>query len=69
MPPGFCITTKALEKHLQLHTELKAAIQDIEAANENYEEAYFKEQCQKYVYIIHDRYSTHKHFVAISDTI
>lgn len=47
VPPGFCITTKALEKHLQLHTELKAAIQDIEAANENYEEAYFKEQCQK----------------------
>ncbi|CAH0695045.1 unnamed protein product [Spodoptera exigua] len=47
VPPGFCLTTRALEKHLKLHPELKAAIDEIEAANEHYNEVIFKEKCQK----------------------
>ncbi|KAH9631510.1 hypothetical protein HF086_004671 [Spodoptera exigua] len=47
VPPGFCLTTRALEKHLKLNPELKAAIDQIEAANEHYNEVIFKEKCQK----------------------
>ncbi|CAK1601756.1 unnamed protein product [Parnassius mnemosyne] len=49
VPPGFCLTTRALEQHLKVHPELVEAIKDIEAANENYEEANFKEKCKKTV--------------------
>lgn len=47
VPPGFCLTTKALEKHLALNPELMAAIREIEAANEDYNEEIFKEKCKK----------------------
>ncbi|XP_026732206.1 uncharacterized protein LOC113496983 [Trichoplusia ni] len=46
VPPGFCLTTKALEKHLELNPELIAAIREIEAANEDYNENNFKEKCK-----------------------
>lgn len=52
VPPGFCLTTRALEKHLKVNPELKAAIDEIEAANEDYNEAIFKEKCQKYLVFI-----------------
>ncbi|KAJ2947707.1 hypothetical protein O0L34_g9477 [Tuta absoluta] len=47
VPPGYCLTTKALEKHLECHPELKSAILDIEAANEHYDEHNFKQKCDK----------------------
>ncbi|KAJ8735386.1 hypothetical protein PYW07_007006 [Mythimna separata] len=47
VPPGFCLTTKALEKHLELNPLLLTAIREIEAANENYDEATFKDLCKK----------------------
>lgn len=47
VPPGFCLTTKALEKHLEVNPQLLVAIREIEAANENYNETTFKELCKK----------------------
>lgn len=47
MPPGFSLTIKALEKHLQLNPGLTAAIREIEAVNEDYNEDIFKEKCKK----------------------
>ncbi|XP_059048058.1 putative phosphoenolpyruvate synthase [Achroia grisella] len=47
VPPGFCLTIRALEKHLDANPELLAAIREIEAANENYDEANFKDKCIK----------------------
>lgn len=51
MPPGFCLTTRALEKHLELNPELMTAIRDIEAANEDYNEDIFKEKCKRCVFL------------------
>ncbi|KAI5639732.1 pyruvate phosphate dikinase, PEP/pyruvate binding domain-containing protein [Phthorimaea operculella] len=47
VPPGYCLTTKALDKHLESHPELKSAILDIEAANEHYDENNFRQKCDK----------------------
>ncbi|XP_050342734.1 putative phosphoenolpyruvate synthase [Nymphalis io] len=47
VPPGFCITTKAFIKHLEVNPGLRKAISEIEADNDNYEENKFKERCQK----------------------
>ncbi|PZC85674.1 hypothetical protein B5X24_HaOG215944 [Helicoverpa armigera] len=47
VPPGFCLTTKALDKHLEVNPKLLAAIGEIEAANEDYNEEIFKEKCKK----------------------
>ncbi|XP_047527658.1 putative phosphoenolpyruvate synthase [Vanessa atalanta] len=47
VPPGFCITTKAFNKHLEANPDLKKAISEIEADNDNYEETKFKEKCEK----------------------
>ncbi|XP_049875010.1 uncharacterized phosphotransferase YvkC-like isoform X2 [Pectinophora gossypiella] len=47
VPPGFCLTTKALEKHLEANPQLMAAIKEIETANVNYDENNFKEKCTK----------------------
>ncbi|CAK1544520.1 unnamed protein product [Leptosia nina] len=49
VPPGFTITTKALEKHLEQNPDIKNAIKDIELAGVEYEEAVFKEKCNKAV--------------------
>ncbi|CAH0724658.1 unnamed protein product, partial [Brenthis ino] len=49
VPPGFCITTKALNKQIEVNYNLKKAISEIEAANENYVEAKFKEKCKNAV--------------------
>ncbi|KAL4716575.1 hypothetical protein ACJJTC_010239, partial [Scirpophaga incertulas] len=47
VPPGFCITVKALEEHLRRKEPLMNAIKQIEAANENYNEQDFKAKCAK----------------------
>ncbi|KAI8438209.1 hypothetical protein MSG28_010827 [Choristoneura fumiferana] len=47
VPPGFCLTTKALERHLEVNPNLKEAILKIEAAGEDYDEAHFKETCTR----------------------
>lgn len=47
VPPGFCITTKALYKHLEVNTSIKDAIFEIEACNKDYDENIFKEKCSK----------------------
>ncbi|XP_049869624.1 putative phosphoenolpyruvate synthase [Pectinophora gossypiella] len=47
VPPGFCLTTKALQKHLEANPLLRSAIKEIEAANENYDENNFKDKCNK----------------------
>ncbi|KAJ0182691.1 hypothetical protein K1T71_002060 [Dendrolimus kikuchii] len=47
VPPGFCISTKALEMHLKQNPYLLAAINEIEAANVQYEENNFKAKCIK----------------------
>ncbi|XP_060807210.1 uncharacterized phosphotransferase YvkC-like [Amyelois transitella] len=47
VPPGFCLTTLALEKHLEMNPELVSAIKEIESANENYEESNFKAKCNR----------------------
>ncbi|CAG9581183.1 unnamed protein product [Danaus chrysippus] len=49
VPPGFCITTKALCKHLEIHTSIKDAISEIEACNKDYDENIFKEKCSRAV--------------------
>ncbi|KAL0901785.1 hypothetical protein ABMA27_006958 [Loxostege sticticalis] len=49
VPPGFCLTVHALEYHLELNTHLIKAVRDIEAANEDYNEAVFKEKCNRAV--------------------
>ncbi|RVE54465.1 hypothetical protein evm_000950 [Chilo suppressalis] len=49
VPPGFCITVKALEHHLEINQHLLHAIKEIETANENYNEANFKGKCAKAV--------------------
>lgn len=41
-----------MEKHLEQNPELRAAIKEIEAANENYEENNFKAKCDKYVLLL-----------------
>ncbi|XP_013149612.1 PREDICTED: uncharacterized protein LOC106111948 [Papilio polytes] len=46
VPPGFCLTTKALERQLEVYPELVQAIQAIEAANEDYDESVFKQKCE-----------------------
>ncbi|XP_047984806.1 putative phosphoenolpyruvate synthase [Leguminivora glycinivorella] len=47
VPPGFCLTIKALEKHLESNPKLKESILDIEKAGGNYEEAHFKQTCTR----------------------
>ncbi|XP_053617727.1 rifampicin phosphotransferase-like [Plodia interpunctella] len=47
VPPGFCVTTRALEEHLETNPALTSAIKQIEAANDNYEESNFKDKCNK----------------------
>ncbi|KAM3967601.1 putative phosphotransferase YvkC [Aphomia sociella] len=54
VPPGFCLTIQALEKHLDANLQLVAAIRDIEAANEDYNEAVFKDKCTKAVNLFVD---------------
>ncbi|KAM3967560.1 rifampicin phosphotransferase [Aphomia sociella] len=49
VPPGFCLTIRALEKHLDANPQLLSAITDIEAANEDYNENIFKDKCAKAV--------------------
>ncbi|KAL4716558.1 hypothetical protein ACJJTC_010222 [Scirpophaga incertulas] len=49
VPPGFCLTIKALEEHLRVNTTLMDAVKQIEAANENYNEEDFKQKCAKAV--------------------
>ncbi|CAH2050125.1 unnamed protein product, partial [Iphiclides podalirius] len=49
VPPGFCLTTLALDKQLEQHSQLVQAIQDIQSANEDYEESNFKQKCEKAV--------------------
>ncbi|KPJ09368.1 putative phosphoenolpyruvate synthase [Papilio machaon] len=46
VPPGFCLTTKALERQLEVYPELIQAIKGIEAANEDYDEDIFKQKCE-----------------------
>ncbi|XP_063357659.1 putative phosphoenolpyruvate synthase [Cydia amplana] len=47
VPPGYCLTTKALEKHLEMNPKLKEAILEIEKAGGDYEEAHFKQTCTR----------------------
>ncbi|XP_072945858.1 rifampicin phosphotransferase-like [Epargyreus clarus] len=47
VPPGFCLTSRAWEKHLDSHPELTEAIVKIQDANENYEESHFKKLCSE----------------------
>ncbi|XP_075969916.1 rifampicin phosphotransferase-like [Anticarsia gemmatalis] len=47
VPPGFCLTTKALDKHLAQNPALMNAIKEIEASNEKYDEEIFKDKCKK----------------------
>ncbi|XP_059048082.1 putative phosphoenolpyruvate synthase [Achroia grisella] len=49
VPPGFCLTIRALEKHLGANPKILAAIREIEAANEDYNEINFKDKCTKAV--------------------
>ncbi|XP_026759359.2 uncharacterized phosphotransferase YvkC-like isoform X2 [Galleria mellonella] len=49
VPPGFCLTVRALEKQLEANPTLLAAIREIEAANEDYDETNFKDKCTKTV--------------------
>ncbi|XP_028167204.1 uncharacterized protein LOC114357667, partial [Ostrinia furnacalis] len=49
VPPGFCLTIHALEYHLEVNPQLIKAVREIEAANENYNEAIFKEKCNRAV--------------------
>lgn len=49
VPPGFCVTTKALEKHLQANPGIRSAIDAIAAASEDYEENNFRDKCNTYV--------------------
>ncbi|XP_026759360.2 putative phosphoenolpyruvate synthase [Galleria mellonella] len=49
VPPGFCLTVRALEKQLEANPALLAAIREIEAANEDYDETNFKDKCSKAV--------------------
>ncbi|XP_045491685.1 putative phosphoenolpyruvate synthase isoform X1 [Colias croceus] len=49
VPPGFCLTIKALEQFLQLNPKIKEAINQIEAAGAEYEEAVFKNTCNSAV--------------------
>ncbi|XP_059048073.1 putative phosphoenolpyruvate synthase [Achroia grisella] len=49
VPPGFCLSIRALEKHLDANPKIVAAIREIEAANEDYEETNFKDKCTKAV--------------------
>ncbi|XP_034834100.1 rifampicin phosphotransferase-like [Maniola hyperantus] len=49
VPPGFCVTSKALNQQLEKNLELVYAISKIERANENYNESIFKEKCEKVV--------------------
>ncbi|XP_030022494.2 putative phosphoenolpyruvate synthase isoform X1 [Manduca sexta] len=46
VPPGFCLTIRALEQHLQANPKLRAAIREIEEANKNYDETNFKNKCE-----------------------
>lgn len=41
-----------MEKHLDDNPEIKTAINEIEAANENYNEDIFKAKCKRYVFCI-----------------
>ncbi|XP_045447354.1 putative phosphoenolpyruvate synthase [Melitaea cinxia] len=47
VPPGFCVTTKAFNKHLEVNADLRKAIKEIEKDNDNYDEINFKEKCKK----------------------
>ncbi|CAH2239481.1 jg21488 [Pararge aegeria aegeria] len=49
VPPGFCVTNNALNKHLERNATLVKAISEIESANEDYKESVFKEKCEKTV--------------------
>ncbi|XP_068626441.1 uncharacterized phosphotransferase YvkC-like [Battus philenor] len=51
VPPGFCITARALEKQLEENPELVSSIKDIEAANEDYNETNFKQKCENAVHL------------------
>ncbi|XP_052739556.1 putative phosphoenolpyruvate synthase [Bicyclus anynana] len=46
VPPGFCVTSKALNKQLERNAKLTDAISEIERANEDYTESIFKEKCE-----------------------
>ncbi|CAH4030934.1 unnamed protein product [Pieris brassicae] len=46
VPPGFCITTRALDKFLDQHPDVIAAIKEIEASAVDYDEVTFKDKCQ-----------------------
>ncbi|XP_026319467.1 uncharacterized protein LOC113229980 [Hyposmocoma kahamanoa] len=45
VPPGFCLTTKALEKHFQTNSGIRSAIDAIATANEDYDENNFRDKC------------------------
>ncbi|XP_048489521.1 uncharacterized phosphotransferase YvkC [Plutella xylostella] len=47
VPPGYCITTLALDKQLKENPQLTKSISEIEASNEDYIEEVFKEKCNK----------------------
>ncbi|CAH2102808.1 unnamed protein product [Euphydryas editha] len=47
VPPGFCVTTKAFNKHLDINSNLRKAIKEIESNNDKYDEIKFKEKCEK----------------------
>ncbi|XP_061708572.1 putative phosphoenolpyruvate synthase [Cydia pomonella] len=52
VPPGYCLTTKALDKHLEMNPKLKEAILEIEKAGGDYEEAHFKQTCTRAAQLI-----------------
>ncbi|VVC95538.1 unnamed protein product, partial [Leptidea sinapis] len=49
VPPGFCVTVKALQKHCQKNLQISEAIDAIKLAGVNYEQTQFKEKCTKAV--------------------